>query len=349
MSRDGTLDVPPETLKGAAVLVTIDSGTNMYATSAIVLRARAIRLCADAGVTAMLIASDKPHRMLYTSAYAIYPRAPIPVLSVAREDALLLQRLLKTDPVRLVIDVRNDFVSGPLPERNVVAELPGSGREIVVLGAHYDSWDWGQGANDNGSGVAAVLDAARILRTLDTTPAATIRFVFFSGEEEGCLGSRAYVETHRAELDRHRALILMDGGAQAPIGFSVKGRHDLVAPLTPVLAPLEVLGAGRVLPDGEVASDDETFLAAGVAALELMTEPGEYDTNHHAISDTFDKVDPRSLAADTAALAGAALAIAQLDRAPASRLSVRETTEFLERTGLVEDVRLVYGPDWNPR
>lgn len=340
MSPDGTLDLPPSQLKGAAVMVNINTGTTSYATSYIVLRTKAIRQCASAGAIAMLIPSDKPHRMLYTSAYLIYPRAAIPVLSISKEDAEFLRRLMRKDKVKLQLDVQNDFTEKPVTERNVVAEIPGTGKDIVLLGAHFDSWDWAQGANDNGSGVAAVLEAARILRSMGIQPNATIRFVFFSGEEQGCLGSRGYLESHQAELDRHRIFIFMDIGAQWPLGIALKGRHDLIQPLTPFVEPLKVVGANHLIPDGEVGSDDEFFIAAGVPAVELMTEPGDYDANHHAISDTLDKIDPRMLSADTAAIALLGLSIANVNQPPGRRLQPTEIQELLNRTGLLEEVRL---------
>jgi Iap family predicted aminopeptidase len=349
MSPDGRLDVAATNLHEAAVVVNIDSGGNSYSNNYVVLRAKAIRDLASAGAVAMLIPSDKPHRMLYTSAYGIYPRAGLPVLSVAKEDTGLLRRLMKSQTVQLQLEVHNDFMPVPAGERNVVAEIPGSGNDIVVVGAHFDSWDWGQGANDNGSGVAAVLEAARILRSMNIKPRATIRFVFFSGEEQGCLGSRAYLEAHKDELDRHRMFIVMDGGAQLPLGIGVKGRHDLLQPLMPLIAPLQAVGANRLLADGEVGSDDEPFIALGIPAVELNTEPGDYDANHHAISDTLDKVDARTLAADTAGMALAALAIANADPAPGRRLQASEILELLKRTGLLDEARLLRGDSWVPQ
>ncbi len=108
--------------------------------------------------------------------------------------------------------------------------------------------------------------------------------------------------------------IVMDGGAQWPMGIGVKGRHDLLRSLAPLIEPLQAVGANRLLPDGEVGSDDEPFIALGIPAVELNTEPGDYDTNHHAITDTLDKIDPRALSADTAGMALTALAIANADR-----------------------------------
>ena len=349
MSPDGRLDVPATNLHDAAVVVNIDSGGNSYSNNSVVLRAKAIRDLASAGAVAMLIPSDKPHRMLYTSAYGIYPRAGLPVLSIAKEDTGLLRRLMKSQTVQLQLEVHNDFLPVPAGERNVVAEIPGSGNDIVVVGAHFDSWDWAQGANDNGSGVAAVLEAARILRSMNIKPRATIRFVFFSGEEEGCLGSRAYLAAHKDELDRHRMFIVMDGGAQLPLGIGVKGRHDLLQPLTPSIEPLQAVGANRLLPDGEVGSDDEPFIALGIPAVELNTEPGDYDTNHHAITDTLDKVDVRALSADTAGMALAALGIANADPAPGRRLQPPEILELLKHTGLLDEARLLRGDSWVPQ
>ena len=231
----------------------------------------------------------------------------------------------------------------------MIAEIPGTGKDIVVVGAHFDSWDWGQGANDNGSGVAAVLEAARVLRSMDIKPMATIRFVFFSREEEGCLGSRAYVYAHNAELDRHRMFIVMDGGAQLPLGIGVKGRHDLLQPLTPLMEPLQAIGAKRLLPDGEVGSDDEPLIALGIPAVELNTEPGDSDTNHHAITETLEKIDPQALSADTAGMALAALAIANADPAPGRRLQAPEILELLKRTNLLGEARLLRGNAWAPQ
>ena len=182
-----------------------------------VMRSQLAKALADAGAAAMLIPSDKPGRMVYTSAFGFYPRAPLPVVSVAKEDAALLRRLVTKSPVRLTLDVKNTFENSPYRERNVIADL--TGREpgaVVLIGAHYDSWDVAQGADDDGSGVAAVLEAARILKSLGVTPRRTIRFAFFSGEEEATLGSRAYVVTHEKELDALRAVLITDSAPGTP-------------------------------------------------------------------------------------------------------------------------------------
>ncbi len=333
---------PPAAVRGAAVLV---DPYKVGDDPSFVMRAAVARALAEAGAAAMLLPSDKPSRMLYTSAFGFYPRAPLPVLSVAKEDALLLRRLLGKGPVKLALDVRNTFDASPYRERNVVADLPGSGLpdEVVLLGAHFDSWDPAQGANDDGSGVAAVLEAARILKSLGIAPRRTIRFVFFSGEEQALLGSRAYVAAHEKELDRVRAVLIMDEGAQAPLGFDVQGRTDLEAALAARLAALSSLGAAKAWPDASFDQDHAPFVAAGVPAFTLRVEPGDYDTNHHAVTDTFDKIDPRMLAVDTAVMGIAAWELANAPEPVGRRLSAAEAADLMKRTGVASTKQMVYG------
>ena len=335
------LSASADRLRGAAVLV------EPYAVAGApsqVMRAALARALAAAGASAMLIPSDKPNRMLYTSAFGFYPRAPLPVLSVAREDAQYLRRLLARGPVRLALDVANAIDTSPARERNVVADIEGTTGEMVLVGAHFDSWDPAQGAQDDGVGVAAVMEAARVLRALNVRPRRTIRFAFFSGEEQALLGSRAYVETHRDELDRVRAVLIMDSGAQVPRGFKVHGRADVEAAARTALLPLSSLGASAMSLDASFDMDHGPFLVAGVPVFTLWVDEGDYDTHHHAVSDTLDKVDPRMLALDTAVMAVAAWQLADMPEAPGRRLSAAEATALLEKTGLESLRRAVYEP-----
>jgi carboxypeptidase Q len=309
------------------------------------MRSRIAHQLANAGAVAMLIPSEKPDRMLYTSAAGLYPHAPLPVLSVAKEDTLFLRRLMTKGAVKIALDVRNTFEDHPAKERNVVAEIAGANsNDVVLLGAHFDSWDPAQGADDNGSGVAAVLDAARILKSLQVKPKATIRFVFFAGEEQACLGSRAYIEKHQGELDRLWAALIMDAGASAPTGFSLHGRSDLKLALENRLSGLEPIGAGSISSGGDLISDDESFVVAGVPTLSLDVAASDYDNRHHTIIDTFDKIDPQSLALDTAALALASYFIARADETPGRRFSTEEVESLLKKTGQFEYVALDFSP-----
>jgi Zn-dependent M28 family amino/carboxypeptidase len=293
----------------------------------------------------MLIPSDKPHRMLFTSAFGLYPGGPLPVLSVAKDDVLLLRRLLARGPVRLTLNVSNALDLGPFQERNVVAEIKGATPgEVVLLGAHFDSWDPAQGAQDDGVGVAAVLEVARILKSLGIKPRRTIRFAFFSGEEQALLGSRAYVERHQSELDGLRAVLIMDEGAEIPRGFKIQGRSDLEAAARALLAPLSPLGASGVSLEADFTMDHAPFLAEGIPVFTLWVEAGDYDTHHHAVSDTFDTVDPRALALDTAVMAVAAYRLAEAPEAPGRRLNAAEAAQLLEKLGLASLRLTVYEP-----
>lgn len=330
-----------ENLRGATVLVDVHNIGNAPLP---VMRALIAQQLARAGAAAMLIPSDKPARMLYTSAYGLYPRGPLPVLSVGKEDALFLRRLLARGPAKIALNIQNSFDSSPAKERNVIADLPGTNtEEVTMVGAHFDSWDPAQGADDNGSGVAAVLEAARILKLTGAKPRTTIRFAFFSGEEEANLGSRAYVEQHKDELDHLRAFLLMDGGAQTPRGFNTNGRGDVAASVRSALRPLAAMGAGIVFEDADMESDNASFMVAGVPSLTLITEPGDYEVRHHAITDTFDRVDQHMLALDTAVMAISAYLIANEENRPGRRLSLAEVKELLRKTGLESAQEIQFG------
>ena len=334
--------VPPNDVRGAIVVI---DPQQVGEDTGVVMRALIAQRLAAAGAAAMLIPSDKPGRMLYTSAFGFYPKGPLPVISVAREDASLLRRLLAKGPVTIALDVRNTFDSNPYRERNVIADLPGAALkdDVVLVGAHFDSWDPAQGAIDDGAGVAAVLEAARILKSLGVTPRRTIRFAFFSGEEQACLGSRAYIVQHENELDRLKAVLIMDAGPQSPLGFELQGRADLEGNVRKTLTPLASLGAAAISLDATFDQDHAPFVVVGVPAFSLRVEPGEYDIHHHAISDTFDKVDPRLLAIDTAVMGVAAWSFADAPNAVGRRLSVAESEAVMKKSGVASTKQMLYG------
>ncbi|HEX3106376.1 MAG TPA: M20/M25/M40 family metallo-hydrolase [Terriglobales bacterium] len=331
----------PDRVRGAAVLV--DLGSNGLSTNYVETRHLLARQLASAGAAAMFIVSDKPDRMLYTSAFLIYPRGPLPIVSIAKEDAAFLRRLLNHGPVKIRLDIQNSFSNGAVPERNVVADLVGKDpNEMVLLTAHFDSWDPAQGANDNGGEVATILEAARILKELKIQPLHTIRFVFFSGEEQSDLGSRAYVARHKQELDKIRAAINTDAGIQTPLGFKLYGRTDLEASTKKLMLPLAPLGADRVFTDADFDSDEESFMVVGVPAYSLAVEPGDYYARHHTIIDTFERIDPRILNLHTAVLASAGYLFANAEARPGSRLNPAEVRQLLQRTGLESLFELDY-------
>src|SRR3954467_135642 len=331
----------PDRVRGAAVLV--DLGSNGLSTNYVATRHLLARQLASAGAAAMFIVSDKPDRMLYTSAFLIYPRGPLPIVSIAKEDAAFLRRLLNHGPINIRLDIRNSFSDGAVPERNVVADLAGKdSNEMVLLTAHFDSWDPAQGANDNGGEVATVLEAARILKELKIQPRHTIRFVFFSGEELSDLGSRAYVAQHKAELNKIRAAFNTDSGMEPPLGFKLYGRTDLEASTRKLISPLAPLGADRVFTEADFDSDEESFMVVGVPAYSLAVEPADYYARHHTIIDTFERIDPRMLSLHTAVLASAGYLFANSEERPGPRLKPTEVKQLLQRTGLESLFELDY-------
>jgi len=322
-----------QNVRGAAVLVDLKS--NALSTSYVGISAAIAKQLADAGAAAMMIISDKPDRMLYTSAFLFYPRGPLPVLSIAAEDAAFLRRLMTHGDVKIKLNLQNSFGDRPGEERNVVADLQGADPSaMVLLTAHFDSWDPAQGANDNGCGVAAVLEAARILKSLNIRPRHTIRFVFFSGEEQSDLGSKAYVEQHKNELDHTWAVINTDSGAQAPLGLQLYGRKDIEPATQKLLEPLSPIGANRMALDATFESDEEAFMVVGVPVYSLLVEEGDYNFRHHTIIDTFEHIDPRMLGLQTAVMTVVGYELAQNDGPPGRRLSSAEVHELLRRNHL---------------
>lgn len=329
-----------EGVKGAAVIVEpMDSA----GAANLLIRFAVTKALAKSGAAAMIIPSDKPDRMLYTSGFGNYPAGFLPMLSVAQEDILLIRRLLEHSPVTLALNIDNTIDNTPSKEFNVVADIPGAdSKDIILIGAHFDSWDYGQGAQDNGSGVAAVMEVARIFKTLGIKPKRTIRFVFFSGEEEAMLGSRAYVMRHDKVLDRHKGVLIMDDGAQVPKGFVIHGRTDIEEKIRQTFSPLAQLHATGILNDADYTTDHAPFLAAGIPAFTLWVDEGNYDNYHHTIIDTYDKVDAEMLASDVAVLAVAVYAMSNAETDFGNRLPEDEREKFMKTNGLEQLQKILY-------
>jgi hypothetical protein len=303
-----------------------------------------VRELKEAGVLAVLLAADKPHSMLYTAPVEFGGTgrlAALPTVSLAREDVGLLRRLLgqsRTPRVRL--DVRNK-VGPAFDATNVVGEIPGtdSAQELIVVGAHLDSNDLGPGALDNAAGSAAVLETARAVKALGLKPRRTLRFVLFTGEEEGMVGSIAYVERHRAEMDRTVAALVMDVGAGRPVGWFSMGRTDLDAGIRALSAPLAQFGEMAVEHAAFAATDNAPFMAEGVPNLVLLQDETPYFPVHHTVADTPDKIDPRDYASAVAALAVTAYQIADSPQRFGRRLTAAEVRRMAVETKVGEQWR----------
>lgn len=285
----------------------------------------------NAGAAALLIASDKQHAMSYTAPVDFNARiAALPTLSMAREDVALLQRLVSRGQLpRIRLDVRNKV--GPAFEaNNVIGEIKGNQQpeEIVLLGAHLDSNDLGPGALDNAAGSAAVMETARAFKVLGIRARRTIRLVLFMGEEEGMLGSTAYVRRHRDEMDRINAALIMDIGAGRPLGWFSMGRTDLDDRINELMWSLNRLGVSTIEHAAFAATDNAAFMAEGVPNLILLQDESSYFPVHHTIADTFDKVDPRDYAACVATVAATTYALADAPARFGRRLTPEEVKKM---------------------
>lgn len=266
---------------------------------------------------------------------------PLPQAVVAREDALRIARLLSSgQKVRVQFEMPN-HVSGPVESENVIAEIRGREKpeEFVVLSAALDSWDLGTGALDDGCHAAMVIDAARVIRASGSIPRRSIRFVLFTGNEQGMLGSRAYLQTHREDLDRLVAAVDFNQGTGRVTGFSLPGRKDLVASVREILEPLQSLDVKNFTIDTDPLMGDLDFLFDGIPTLEANQDPSEYIANFQAASDTFDKVDLAELKREVAISAITAYALADSDERIGARQTRSEIEQLLTETGLGKMMR----------
>ncbi len=243
---------------------------------------------------AIAFTSSREHDILYRHINTMTGKIDvIPQVLLAREDAERISRLLAHDgKVQMSISTPNK-VGPPITTSNVVAELKGNElpNEIVILGAHLDSWELGTGALDNGCNAALVIDSLRAIKAAGVRPRRTIRFILFSGEEEGLLGSLAYVRAHKNELDNIVAEVVLDEGSGPIASFSTGGRKDVDAALAPMLQPFAQWKSSEVTNDATVGTDNFDFMMEGVPTLLPNQLEANYLINYHASSDTFDKVD----------------------------------------------------------
>ncbi len=218
----------------------------------------------------------------------------IPAAAVSPPDAELLQRLARRGPIRLTLTL----TPGPIRDgvsQNVVGEIVGSEKpdEIVLVGAHIDSWDHGTGALDDGAGVGIILGAARLIKALPERPKRTIRFVLFGAEEQGLTGAFAYAEKHKAV--RHMVATEADFG-QGPIyAFNTRfadANHPAAQAVMRVLAPLGVVRGSNEASGGP---DITPLRQAGVPVIDLEMDGSDYFDAHHTPDDTFDRIEPKRL------------------------------------------------------
>jgi carboxypeptidase Q len=339
-------------LKGAVLLVHSDIGSTWADLFNEYLRPPAIiEHAVKGGAAAILWMGARERFLLYRHTNSLVGKIDkIPQAVLAREDAMRLARTIAAYPgkVRVHFDMPNK-IGGPIEQQNVVGEIRGYEKpdEAVVLGAHLDSWELGTGALDNGCNAALVIEAARAVKASGLLPRRTIRFVLFSGEEQGTVGSFEYVKAHRAELDKIRAMIAFDAGIGRVTGYSLGGRRDVEAGVREVLRPLESWGANNHTYDASFGTDNFDFLLEGVPTLVANQEEANYLPNYHAASDTLDKVDMRELKLHTVLAALTAWGIADRTELLGKRLTRPEIETQMKETGLDQQMKtLGYWDVW---
>jgi carboxypeptidase Q len=237
----------------------------------------------------------------------------IPVVSMTMEDQGQLERdFFSGRPIRLHLNVQNTFSNGPVETANVVGEIRGREHpeEIFVVGAHLDSWDLSEGATDNGMGSASVLGAAEAIVKSGVKPRRTIRFVLFAGEEQGLLGSFAYIQQHQSEMPNHLGDLILDEG-QGPVKeLQLGGRNDLVPFFQPFLRALDNIRPVGVNDKIELGSDTGPFIVAGLPGINMQQDSPDYKYTHHSAADALEAVKPDVLTQDATLMALTAFWIA---------------------------------------
>jgi hypothetical protein len=266
-----------------------------------------------AGALGTLVDGAKEHGLM-TMSGSPDRVAPLPNLVIAHEDYAMLERqiIAGADP-RLEGRVENVVGRVPVQQWNTVAEIAGERPgQVVILGAHLDSWDLGQGVTDNGTGSMVVLEAARAIARSGLKPKRTIRFILFSGEEEGLLGSKAYAAAHAASADSIQAILVLDNGTGAITGQALQGRDELAGLWRDLLAPVASLGADSVRSAWKTGTDHLSFLPYGVPGFNFDQLPRGYFHTHHSQTDTYDHAVPGDLKQAAAVMAVTAFELANL-------------------------------------
>jgi carboxypeptidase Q len=302
---------------------------------------------AQEGAVALVQMSRTEGRLVHGEGYGFRvgktPR--LPGVELAAEDYRKLARLAKRGEVRLQIDSRVHFEDADHNAYNIFADIPGDDPRLgyVMAGAHLDSWVAGDGAADNGAGSAVVMEAARILASIGMRPKRTIRFALWAGEEEGLLGSSAYVENHLArrplpsdpadrDLPPYFSTDLypvqplpgfselggyfnIDNGSGKIRGIYTEGNFAVVSIFREWLSPFASLGAGSVVAEPTGGTDHVFLSRLGLPAFQFIQDPLDYETRvHHTDLDTFDHLRPQDLRQAAVVLASVLLAAANSDK-----------------------------------
>ncbi|MGE0440172.1 MAG: M20/M25/M40 family metallo-hydrolase [Gemmatimonadales bacterium] len=217
---------------------------------------------------------------------------PTPELIVAQEQYGSLYRVAQRGlPVRVEVNLQTRFLDDNRFPTNVTAELPGTDKadEVVMLGAHFDSWHSGTGATDNAAGSVVMMEAIRLLKALNLPLRRTVRIGLWTGEEQGLIGSRTWIRMHRDELAKVSAYVNVDNGTGRLRGVWDQSNEAAIPIFQQMLAPFQDVGVVAVKHGNTGGTDHLAFVAAGVPGFNFIQDPIEYGTRtHHSNLDTYD-------------------------------------------------------------
>ena len=255
------------------------------------------------------------------------PATAIPTVILRNDDFGRIERLLAdNEDVKLDFEILNRLYPEGKTSYNAIAEIPGSDKasEVVMLGGHLDSWHGGTGATDNAIGCSIMMEAARLIQNSGVKPRRTIRVALWSGEEEGLLGSLAYVKAHfgtaedpKPEWSTLDAYFNVDSGTGRIRGASIFGPPEAAALLRPVFTQFQDWGiAGAVSTSSRAVggTDSTSFNNAGLPGIGLAQDPIEYGSlTHHTNLDTYERIIPEDVQHAAAIVAAAVLHLANRD------------------------------------
>lgn len=260
----------------------------------------------------------------------------VPVVSMTAEDQSQLERYVAAGiKPRARFNIQNTFTNGPVESANVVGEIRGreNPEQILVVGAHLDSWDLSEGSTDNGTGSASVLGAADAIVRSGMKPRRTIRFVLFTGEEQGLDGSFAYIKQHKNELANHLGDLVLDEGPGPVSDFQLGGRDDLIASFQPFSRSLADIREIKVNDKVESGTDTLPFSMAGLPGINMNQDSPEYKYTHHSAADALEAVKPEVLTQNATLMAMTAFWIADRPERFAAPWPAERTARMLRAQG----------------
>ena len=259
------------------------------------------------------------------------PGAPrVPAVHVAQESYGRIARMVeKNVPVTLELNMQNKFYPENKASFNIIGEIPGTDPqlkdEVVMIGAHFDSWHSGTGATDNGAGSGVMLEAMRLLKTLDLKPRRTIRIGLWTGEEQGLLGSRAYVARHfgvadstgfhaTAEQKTFAAYFNVDNGSGKIRGVYLQGIEAERPIFDAWMVPFKGMGMNTLTISNTGGTDHLSYIAAGLPGFQFIQDPLDYgNVTHHTNQDVYERLQPDDMKFNSAVVASFAWQAAQRD------------------------------------